>query len=367
MICMSPPSASHLRGKTTFYVAAGALLAVAVGQGVVAAWGMAVRDRKAEEAAQIRLATVPEVAQPAPKPAPKTETPAPPPPATIDPPAKTVAGPPEPAPAPRDPLYGTLVTEITNDKILARLDSGLHLREQGDMQGAITELRSALVDQPDHPQLIYQVAYTLDLMGLPAKALPHWQMLQSLGRGAGDYYKLAQNRLSDRPPEASPVSYEDKEGHLRVLGAGVQRDEKFKVGERQVLKFGLQKAGDEAIDVTDVAISIHFFDVVNGRRIDRALTDREPTTSFLALPVNWAEDGIEPVEIEYLRGEMTVDQLKKFGSRSYYGYVLEVYWRDKLQDVKAEPPELADFAREMPTPTATDSPQETEGNPLFPR
>lgn len=82
--------------------------------------------------------------------------------------------------------------------------------------------------------------------------------------------------------------------------------------------------------------------------------------------MDWEEDGIEPVEIEYVRGDLSTDEVKKYGSRNYYGYVIEVYWNDKLQDVKAEPPELADFAREMPPPQPALA-RSRPGNPLFPR
>ena len=81
-------------------------------------------------------------------------------PVLIPPPVQSA---PEPAP---------LDTPITDEYVLSRLEEGMHLRGLGDLQGALKPLREALEKQPDHPRLLYQLARTLDSMGLMRKAQP---------------------------------------------------------------------------------------------------------------------------------------------------------------------------------------------------
>jgi hypothetical protein len=266
-----------------------------------------------------------------------------------------------------DANYGKLDVPIEDPEILPHLDQGLHLRSEGDMRGALEELRLAYNLRPDHPKLIYQLAYTMDLMGLEGKAAPLWLSLSQLGTAAGDYFKLAQMRLEEKPPDAAILGKEEREGHLRIAEAKSEKDSTFKLGERHVLRFGIHRSTDQAVNAADTMIAIHFFDTVNGKRIARALTDAAPEPVFLTTPVDWQEpDRTEWVEIPYVRTDLTAAEIKNFGLRAYYGYVLEIYWKGKLQDQKAEPPELAEFAREMPPPTADTDRGGASGNPLFP-
>ena len=73
--------------------------------------------------------------------------------------------------------------------------------------------------------------------------------------------------------------------------------------------------------------------------------------------------------------EMTPAEIVRYGQRKYYGYVLEVSLRDpanpaapdRLQDALADPPELANFAREMPIDPTQPPPDNAADASLFPK
>lgn len=245
-----------------------------------------------------------------------------------------------------------LDTPISDESVLAELDAGMNLRAQGDLLGAVSHLRNALRAQPDHPKLIYQLAVTLDMMSQPQKAQPLWETLATLGKGAGRYHTLARERLVDGV-KVSGEEAEEQEGRLSVVAAKVEPIDDPGNGERVKVRLTIRRNQEEPIKPEEVAdgtlaFGIHFFDVVNRKRIDRSTCIApEQTLKCLSGDADWAE-GTEEFEFEYYQPIMNADELKKFGMRKYYGYAFEVMYRGKLQDVMAEPVQMARFAREIP-------------------
>ncbi|MBP7950630.1 MAG: hypothetical protein KA004_13340 [Verrucomicrobiales bacterium] len=350
------------RGSTTFHVACGVFVAVALGQGVVAAWGWKNRLAASGE--------LPAVEAPKPPPS-KIEPPKDLPPATV---AKV-----EPSPAVAAPAGDSLLPDalpsrlsldvpITDETVLENLDRCLALRQQGDMQGALEAIRKACEIQPDHPKLLYQLATTLDLMGLEAKAQPHWRTLFSLGAAAGDiYFRAAELRLKEKPNADATAAAEEREGRYKIVAPVVTADPTLLRGERQTLRFNIRRV--EAAAQTDVAaieLKVHFFDQVNGR-VDRT-TAAVSAPVFPDVPFDFQPDGVEPVEMLCEQAEMTPEEIRKFGQRRFYGYCLELYYQGKLQDVAAEPLLCLDLAREIPEvlPPAPAAAGNLDGS-LFPK
>jgi len=344
------------RGSTTFHVACGVLVALALGQGVVAAWGW--KSRGAREAAEAGA----ELKKPPPAPVVKVETPQEAPP--VPPPnPPTIALAPEPLPA-----RPTLDVPITDEMVLENLDRCLALRQRGDVQGALEAIRAAWQAQPDHPKLLYQLATTLDLMGLEAKAQPHWRTLFSLGSAAGDiYFRAAELRLKEKPTADATAAAEEREGRYKITAASVAGDPALLLGERQVLRFKIRKVDlSQPTDVAGIELKVHFFDQVNGR-VDRTTATVLPPV-FPDEPFDFQPDGLESVQVVYEQAEMTPEDIKKYGQRRYYGYCLELYYEGKLQDVAAEPVLCLDMAREIPEvlPPATAPGVNPDGS-LFPK
>jgi tetratricopeptide (TPR) repeat protein len=267
------------------------------------------------------------------------------PPLMQDPAEPVLARPPVITAAPLD-------VPIVEEACLQYLDEGIYLRERGDMQGALKELRSALEFFPSHPKLIYQLALTLDGMSQERKAVEHWRKLRQLGTGAGNYYELAVQRLKESgnlpPPEEVVYEGEEgREGRFVVIDVKTERLPGSAQGEVLRIEGRIDRKQPEAADVSKMEIKLHLFDEVNGQRIDRT-TALQPVIEWLEQPVDWVEGG-ERFAFEYRQAPLSPDELLKLGQRKYYGYAVELrYDGSKLQDLVAEPAMLGDLARELP-------------------
>jgi hypothetical protein len=351
----SAPTPSR-RGARTFRAACVVLASVAAAQAAATAWSV-----KTAGAAVKQSPVAPEVAVAKPKiidPFSPSYTPDDPHPemqiAAGEPPPndpalallrpEPVISIPKPTPAPLD-------VAITDEAVLTDLDEGLYLRSRGDMLGAVTKLRAALKKMPDHPKLLYHTARILDMMGQVKKAEPHWKALHRLGKGGGDYYTLAQERMAEGPQSADEPE-EEKEGKFTITDL---RDEKVpdgQHGERVRFTAVLKKNTDEPVVLEalreDMMLAPHFFDTVNGRRIARSQVP-QPELECLTPPLDWKE-GAETFTFDYWQPDMTPEEMLKYGRCKYYGCTLEIYYKNKLQDSTATTPELLQIARELPIP-----------------
>jgi hypothetical protein len=240
---------------------------------------------------------------------------------------------------------------ISDAEVLSHLDEAMYLRSQGDMLGALIHLRAALAKLPDHPKLLYHTAQTHDTLGPPQKAEPYWKALRQLGKGAGDYYALALERMAEGPRVVNEPE-EEKEGKFTVADL---RDEKLpdiSGGERVRFTAVLRKNTDEAVALEklaeDMMLAPHFFDTVNGRRLTRSQV-AQPVLECVSQPLDWNE-GTETFTFDYWQPDMSPEEIVKYGRCKYYGCTLEVYYKSKLQDSAATTPELLQIARELPVP-----------------
>lgn len=269
----------------------------------------------------------------------------------------------------------SLDVPITDPDILEQLEIGMAARKKSDNQVALEAFRNAWKKRPDHPSLIYQLAETLDQMGLEGKAQPHWNTLISLGHAAGDYYELAEMRIKNKGMVTpGPSDDEEKEKRLVFSDVQLERAPGAYHGDKKILKFTIKKKPEDPIAASDLWLVIHFFDLKNGRSIDRTY-QATPQPTAESTDADWQELGMQRLKVVYDLGEMSPAEIVQHGQRNYYGYVLELYVQDpaqpdgrgRLQDIVAEPAELANFAREMkidePLPPTANAPD----SPLFPR
>lgn len=351
-----PAATSSRRGARTFRAACLVLATVAAAQAAATAW-----SSKPGEV-EIAKSVVPERPPEAPKPKiidpfsqdftpddphPEMSAPAGDPPS--DDPGMALMRPEPVISIPKTPA--PLDVAITDPEVLTQLDEALHLRSQGDMQGALSRLRVALRKMPDHPKLLYHTGQTLDMMGLHQKADPYWKSLHRLGKGAGDFFALARERMADGPQVIAEPE-EEKEGRFTVTDLRDEKVTDISRGERVRFTAVLKKNGNEAIELEklrdDMVLAIHFFDTVNGRRIARSQVP-QPELSCVSEPLDWAE-GSETFAFEYWQPDMSPEQILKYGRCRYYGCTLEVLYQNKLQDHTATTPELLQLARELPLP-----------------
>jgi len=128
-----------------------------------------------------------------------------------------------------------------------------------------------------------------------------------------------------------------------------------------MLRLGIQKRAKTVIDHTKVKIQVFFYDTVEDK--DIKLTDADVTYEWLTPNHDWAQTSPEILAVNYLRPKSkllsseaalsaaaaSVNPGKKgrpskpgaeSGQRKYLGYIVRVYYQDKLEAVRAEPARL---------------------------
>ena len=303
--------------------------------------------------------TVPTVPQ---APAVSSPTPVPVP---VPPPAANAApAAPPTTPATPPTLPGTkpdAATELLRD-VNYVVTSAKEIRGMSDMQGALELLRRADELTPDHPAIIAEMAQTYEQMGIAAKAMDNWRRIQLLGETkAGSYFELASRRLgSGSAGVAAPLTTPggDSEKFLRLGACQVARDFSVNTGERYVLRVPIARAGNRPINGQEMNLEVFFFDRINGTKVAQTIAP-EPVETWQSAPVDWSGTGEETLDVVYHLPALSAAETQQHGRRSYYGYMLRLYYNNKLQDVAAEPRDLLEFGSAPGTAPAG-------ANPLLP-
>ncbi|HBJ86844.1 MAG TPA: hypothetical protein DDZ88_23905 [Verrucomicrobiales bacterium] len=223
------------------------------------------------------------------------------------------------------------------------------IRGMSDMQGALEMLKRADELTPDHPAIIAEIAQTYEQMGVASKATDSWRRIQLLGEtNAGSFYELASRRLGAGPaatsaPLAMPgASGMEGEKNLRLGACQVARDFSVNNGERYTVRVPISRAGSQPVDGRAVNLEVFFFDRVNGVHVAQTIAP-EPVETWQSTPVDWSGSGEETLDVVYHLPALSTAEIQQHGRRSYYGYMLRLYYNNKLQDVAAEPRDLLEF------------------------
>ncbi len=224
------------------------------------------------------------------------------------------------------------------------------VRQLGDMQLALESLRAADLREPNHPEILSETALTYEAMGLADKSETVWRNVIAMGElGAGGYYTLAKAKLEGR--EAVPKT---PERNSVTLGAcQVIPDKSVNKGQRLALRVPIIAAPGVEIDPAQMDIHVYFFDKVGADRIESTRAD-PPVPNWVSAPVDWKESE-ELVDFSYNMPELKPEELRELGKRSYYGYVVKIYYQDRLMDVQAEPKALVNYNPPGAGPAGADS------------
>jgi hypothetical protein len=262
-------------------------------------------------------------------------------------------------------------TSVTSDAATALLrdvnyvvTTAKEIRGMSDMQGALELLKRADELTPDHPAIIAELAQTYEQMGIAAKATDSWRRIQLLGTTkAGSYYELASRRLGTGPaavaaPALSAPAGAEGEKFLRLGACQVDRDLTVQNGERYVLRVPIARAGNRSINGQELNLEVFFFDRVNNVQVAQTIAP-EPVETWQSAPVDWNGTGEEVLDVVYHLPALSDTEVQQHGRRTYYGYMLRLYYNNKLQDVAAEPRDLLEFG-------STSGRTPAGANPLLP-
>ncbi len=248
--------------------------------------------------------------------------------------------------------------QIHDPIILESIADGIRLRNEGDAQGALARFRSAAdILNTDHPVLLSELGRTYEIMGLQKKAAACWEQIYRMGEsGAGDYYVIADVRLRGLDPgtdvgsESLRLQFEGISQEVTPELAGSDQNDS---GESILLRIPISRNGETPIATSEVSVYVYFYDQVNGERIEQSTAD-PPRSSWRTLPVDWKSLDPEIFEITYHHPTLSPEETRELGKRSYYGYVLKLYYQNRLQDMVAKPRLLLDYAPATTLPQISD-------------
>jgi len=290
----------------------------------------------------------------------------------------SVTPPPRPAPLPIG-IDRRASEPAPSDRLTELIEQGRALRERGDTYASVTKLREAEAMAEGNALPTAELAMTYEKMGFTEKAAECWKRIYEMGEAAGVYFAAAQGRYSASQAEAikqatpdataagtpeisganaaAPVSAAAKGEIVGInancklgLGGITRQDENDPTAKRKfVLKVPVKAKPRARIDVHDVIVQVVFYDIVNGRSLDK--TNAQVSYKWSAPPADWADDDVEVLEVSYMLPDLRVSD----EDRKYYGYLVSVYYKNALQDFRSDPAALAQKAK-PPEALAADTP-----------
>jgi len=216
------------------------------------------------------------------------------------------------------------------------VDRALDLREEGDTQGALEALRDADAVLPSHPKILAELATTLQRMGLETKAADYWERVHQMQpEGAGAYWDLADMALKGQILE----DITSIDTYLRIARHTARSVPTSSEAQQIVLRIHIEAERDKAVSGEDMYLNVLFYDAVDGKAYEPTVADTKP--HYISQPYDWRDGVEEIIEVEYFLPELPADQRATLGEREFYGYVVELYYKDLLQDIVARPRKLA--------------------------
>ena len=266
---------------------------------------------------------------------------------------------------------------------------------RGDSATALNRLQQATEKNPKNAQAYAEMAKIYEATSNLDRSNEMWRKVHEIGPSAGAIYELADARLkrgvAATPAPAAVEATPAQAPPTPAASDGIPDGSTFGVSEltaaetsdpdadmNLMLKIGVKKRPNAVIDHTRVKIQVFFYDTVDDR--DIKLTDAEVNYEWLTPDHDWASAKPEVLAVTYVRAKnkarsqeaalteaaASMNPGKKgraakpaatpgdeAGHRKYLGYIVRIYYNDKLQAVRADPTKLLNL---FPPPSTAASP-----------
>jgi hypothetical protein len=286
-----------------------------------------------------------------------TASPAPATPAPVQP--TPPPAPPRPSPvSPQAFQHQVATTDPTQeDRFNELIDQGRLLRDRGDTYAAVTKLREAQVLDAKNPVALAELAMTYEKMGFAEKAAEYWKRIYDMGETAGVYYQAAKGKLDAAKAQTILESRNQTASNAPAgENVGLSPTSKFGLGDitrtdepdpaamqRFTLHIPIKAKPRARVDAKDVTVKVDMYDVVsNGSNQVLDHTKANVTTRWASPPADWADEDVETLEVTYTL--LKPPQGEPLEDRKYYGHITSVYYKNALQDFRADPPRLTQKA-----------------------
>lgn len=246
------------------------------------------------------------------------------------------------------------------------LEVAAQSRDLGDHEGALQALNRADLLVPNNPRIMREKAMTLQRLGksdeaksllapppasskpdsFPAPSMPSSMpppRSSSSSLPPPSPRELLNKSFGSRPPEAQPPPAAAPpaaavNGALSLGQCRIERDASVVRGERLSLKVPLVAAPGEVIDPNQMIIDVMFYDKVNNERIELTMADKPKSTFDTAGDF---KSGHEVISVLYNLPEFTPAEISELGRHTFYGYIVKLYYKNRLMGAVATPPDLS--------------------------
>ena len=218
-------------------------------------------------------------------------------------------------------------------KILEIIEIGVALRKKGETLESLRKLREAKEIAPQNPRIMWELYLTYESMALEQKAADELKKIINLGEdNGGEYYQII--KLKTGPDIESGI----RKKSARFMFGSMRTDTGSQApgGESVNVTMEIISTINEPINPKDISLVVDFYDLVNGNKIERTRAD-PPSAIWITKPINWQTSKIEIVKWNYHMPELSEEEIKSFGKRSYHGFVARLYYKDLIQDIYAKP------------------------------
>ncbi len=279
------------------------------------------------------------------------------------------------------------------------------LRDRGDTTNALARLQEAAQRDPKNAQVLAEMAAIYESMQLYDRSNETWRKIEDIGPSAGAVFDLAKTKLmlgvaapaKLTTPPAPPATAKSPGAEMAAetgTGAeGIPEGSVFGITDLTVtetpdndaetnltLRIAIKARPHTVIDHTRVTIRVYFYDTI-GDNPQPVLTDAQTSHEWLTPNHDWIASNPEVLSVTYFRAKNqamsseaalsaaaaavvpgkktrtsaakreTTAALNEGGQRHYLGYIVRVYYNDKLQAQQAQPSKLlALFPSSAPSP-----------------
>lgn len=230
-----------------------------------------------------------------------------------------------------DPLSG--LNEDDREEVDRLLQKAVGAITAGDMKLAILSLEEAGLLAPEHPALLYYSGLVYDKLQNPLKARDFYTRVFAMRDNAGVYFRRAARRLTFGFDQAGALR-----GKLSFGPHQVNHTYDAETGEQVQLLLPILLAPGESINADDIYLSVQFFDLVNGRKIEFSRL-AEPKWVWQNETPTWKE-WEEQLIVSYSIPPLSQEEMDAYGDLKYYGFTAKLYYKGEPLDCISSPSAL---------------------------
>lgn len=225
------------------------------------------------------------------------------------------------------------LSEDDKQEVDRLIRQGVSAMTAGDLRQCILNLEEASLMAPDHPALLYYYGMAYDKLLNPKKAREFYTRVFQMRDRAGTYFKRAAHRLTYGFDQPSSMR-----GKLSFGPHQVKQNFSPDTGEQVDMLLPVLLAPGEEVRPEDIYITIQFFDLVSGRRIEFSRMATPQLTWQNEKPdwSNWEENLVA----HYSVPPLTQEQLDAYGDLRYYGFTAKLYYKGEPLDCISSPAAL---------------------------